>query len=107
MAVAGFIDHSPNPTWPRWAAYFNLWVAVSGGGGGIAVFFKHGPFAWNGLIGFYTPLTVFFIWLVLTTYLLHKAIVRQAREERTADQSARPLAASASRVSPASAISSS
>jgi hypothetical protein len=58
MAVAGFIDRSPNPTWPRRAAYFNVWAAFSGMGGGIAVFFKHGPFAWNGIIGFYAPLTV-------------------------------------------------
>jgi hypothetical protein len=47
-------------------------------GGGIAVFFKHGPFAWNGIIGFYAPLTVFFVWLVITTYLLLTAIKRQA-----------------------------
>jgi hypothetical protein len=82
MALAGFMDNSPNPTWPRWAAYFNLWVAFSGMGGGFAVFFKEGPFAWNGFIGFYLPLTVFAIWLGVTTYLLHKAIMRQAEEEQ-------------------------
>ena len=43
MAIAGFIDKSPTPTWPRWAAYFNLWVAFAGMGGGLAVFFKDGP----------------------------------------------------------------
>jgi hypothetical protein len=84
QAIAGFIDKSPNPTWPRWAAYFNLWVAFSGVGGGLAVFFKTGPFAWNGLIGFYTPLTVFAIWLGITTVLLHRAIMRQAAEEQDA-----------------------
>jgi hypothetical protein len=82
QAIAGFIDKSPNPTWPRWAAYFNLWVAFSGVGGGLAVFFKTGPFAWNGLIGFYTPLTVFAIWLGITTVLLHRAIKRQDAEEQ-------------------------
>jgi hypothetical protein len=76
MAVAGFIDHSPEPVWPRWAAYLNLWVAVSGMGGGLAVFFKTGPFAWNGLIGFYVPLTVFAVWIAVTTYLLRRAAIR-------------------------------
>jgi hypothetical protein len=89
QAIAGFIDRSPHPTWPRWAAYFNLWTAFSGMGGGIAVFFKHGPFAWNGLIGFYVPITVFCVWLVVTTYLLRAAIIRQAAapEEPHAERS--------------------
>jgi hypothetical protein len=79
MAIAGFIDRSPTPTWPRWAAYANLWVGLAGSGGGIAVFFKHGAFAWNGLIGFYVPITVFVGWLVMTTVLLLKSIDRQER----------------------------
>jgi hypothetical protein len=28
MAVAGFMDKRPQPIWPRWAAYANLWVAL-------------------------------------------------------------------------------
>jgi hypothetical protein len=90
QAIAGFTDRSPNPTWPRWAAYMNLWVAFSGMGGGIAVFFKHGPFAWNGLIGFYLPLSVFFIWMVVTTYLLRASIRRQAAEADAASGEAAP-----------------
>jgi hypothetical protein len=82
QAVAGFMDRSPNPTWPRWAAYFNLWVGFAGMGGGLAVFFKDGPFAWNGLIGFYVPLTVFAIWVLVTTFVLTKAIKRQDAEGR-------------------------
>lgn len=81
QAIAGFIDESPNPTWPRWAAYFNLWVGLAGMGGGLAVFFKDGPFAWNGLIGFYVPITVFACWLGITTVLLHRAVKRQAAEQ--------------------------
>ncbi|MGH2603491.1 MAG: hypothetical protein ACRDJ9_29420, partial [Dehalococcoidia bacterium] len=81
MAIAGFIDTSPHPTWPRWAAYFNLWVAFSGAGGGLAVFFKEGPFAWNGLIGFYLPVAVFAVWLSVTTWLLVRSVKRQAPEE--------------------------
>jgi hypothetical protein len=80
IGVAALRDRSPNPVWPRWAGYFNMWIAFSGIGGGLAVFFKHGPFAWNGLIGFYAPITMFGVWLVITTYLLHTGIRRQAAE---------------------------
>lgn len=97
MAIAGFMDKSPRPAWPRWAAYFNLWVAFSGAGGGLAVFFKEGPFAWNGLIGFWIPVSVFVIWLCLTAVLLHAAIKRQAgAEEALPDAS--PLVPAGSHV---------
>jgi uncharacterized membrane protein YjgN (DUF898 family) len=80
IALASFMDRSPDPVFPRWAGYFVLWVGFSGMGGGLAVFFKHGPFAWNGLVGFYIPLTVFAIWLIVMTYLMHRGIKRQALE---------------------------
>jgi hypothetical protein len=82
IAIAAFNDRGPHPVWPRWAAYLNLWTGLSGMGGGIAVFFKHGPFAWNGLIGFYVPFGMFVVWISVTTYLLHTGISRQLAEER-------------------------
>jgi hypothetical protein len=81
IGIAALRDKSPHPVWPRWAGYFNCWIAFSGVGGGLAVFFKHGPFAWNGLIGFWVPLTMFGTWLAITTYLLHTGIKRQAAGE--------------------------
>ena len=87
IALAGFMDRSPSPTWPRWASYLNLWVGLSGAGGALAVFFKKGPFAWNGLIGFWLPVTVFALWLCVTTALLVGAIRRQAVSEETAGRS--------------------
>jgi hypothetical protein len=46
-------------------------------GGGVAVFFKHGPFAWNGVIGFYTPIIAFVVWIGVMTYCMHTGINRQ------------------------------
>jgi hypothetical protein len=77
IAVAAFIDRSDHPVWPRWAGYLNLWIALSGAGGGVAAFFKHGPLAWNGVIGFYVPLSMFAIWICVMTYLMHTGITRQ------------------------------
>jgi hypothetical protein len=70
IAIAGFMDKRPNPTWPRWAAFLNLWIAIGGSGGILAVFFKAGPFAWNGLIGFWIPVIIYAGGNCINTYLL-------------------------------------
>jgi len=77
IAIASFRDASPNPIWPRWAGYVCLWNALGGLGGALAVFFKDGPFAWNGLVGFYIPIVAFVIWLATMTYVMHTGIKRQ------------------------------
>jgi hypothetical protein len=81
LAIAGLKDRSREPTWPRWACYFTLWVGVAGGGGGLAVFFKSGPFAWNGLVGFYIPVAMFGLWLPVNAILMMRALRRQAIAE--------------------------
>jgi hypothetical protein len=77
VAIASFMDSSAQPIWPRWVGYLNLWIAFSGAGGGLAVFFKGGPFAWNGLVGFYIPIAAFTIWIVVMTHYMHTGIQRQ------------------------------
>jgi hypothetical protein len=72
IGLAAFMDRDPDPVIPRWAGYFHLWVGMSGLGGSLAVFFKDGPFAWNGAIGFYLPVAIFAVWLVIITRLLHR-----------------------------------
>ena len=72
MAIAGFIDDRPHPIWPRWAAYMNIWVAVIGAGGVLAVYFKTGPFSWNGIIGIWLPVALFVIGMTVNTWLLHR-----------------------------------
>ncbi len=78
IGLSGLIDQSETPWLPRWASYLNFWVGVGGCGGGAAVFFKGGPFAWNGLIGFWLPVLLFAIWLSVMAPLLMKAIRRNA-----------------------------
>jgi hypothetical protein len=43
----------------------------------LIFFFYTGPFAWNGIFGFWIPLTAFGGWFVLTFVLLRKAILRE------------------------------
>jgi hypothetical protein len=83
IAIASFMDRSAQPIWPRWVGYLNLWIAMSGAGGAVAVFFKDGPFAWNGLVGFYIPIGAFTIWIAVMTYFMHTGITRQFETERS------------------------
>lgn len=84
IAVIGFSDKSAHPIFPRWACYYNLLVDFLLLPGGLIIFFHTGPFAWNGIIGIWLPLVDWGIWFCVTTYLLIKAITRQAREEASA-----------------------
>ena len=49
--------------------------------GAIAFMPRTGPFAWNGLLVFWSPLSLFGAWISVTAYLLLKAIRRQREEE--------------------------
>jgi hypothetical protein len=84
IAAVGLIDKRPQPFLPRWMCFFTLWVALMGIGGGFSTFFKTGPFAWNGLLGFWVPVAFFLIWLGVTLRFLLAAIARQAAEEADA-----------------------
>ena len=73
-------DQRPDPIFPRWAGYYNFWAGLIFAPGGLCVFFKSGPFAWDGLFVWWIPLGNFSIWIAIMTVLLLKAINRQAQE---------------------------
>jgi len=85
IGYAIFIDDREEPVFPRWAAYLNLWVALLLVPAGLVAFFKSGPFAWNGVFGFYVPLSAFCIWLFAMTYLLLKATAKEEADFSAAD----------------------
>lgn len=82
IALVGFRDKRPQPLLPRWACFATLWVALAGIGGGFATFFTTGPFAWNGLLGFWAPVGFFLVWLVGVIFpLLLKAVKRPDHDD--------------------------
>lgn len=93
IAVAILSDKREHPVFPRWAGYFNIWAALLFAPGGLIVFFKTGPLAWNGVFTFWIPLAVFGIWFAVMTRLLLVAIGRQEREESGLDPATAPAAA--------------
>lgn len=74
-------DKSANPVFPRWVGYFNFWVALGFIPGGLLPFFHTGPFAWNGIFAFWLAGSVFFVWFVVMTVMLLKAVNRQQADE--------------------------
>ncbi|HEY1967736.1 MAG TPA: hypothetical protein VGH89_07295 [Pseudonocardia sp.] len=80
IALAIFADKSERPLFPRWSGYLCLWDAVLLAPGGLMAFFKTGPFAWNGIMAFYVPLSVFFVWMIGMTVVLLR--ISRTVEER-------------------------
>ena len=76
LAAAAFVDNEDNPYLPRWYGYLNAWATIAFLPGQIIFFVYSGPFAWDGLLGFYIPLTAFLIWGLPTSYYLRQASKR-------------------------------
>jgi len=80
FAFAILSDPRPQPLFPRWLAYFNIWVELMFTPALVLPFFKTGPFAWNGLFVFWIPATVFTALFIVNVVCLLKAINSEARE---------------------------
>lgn len=79
LAMAGLSQRQGPQVFPRWFYYLNLWMALIGGTGILAIFFFGGPFAWNGAIGFYLPVGSYVPFLLITWWQFHKAIKAEKR----------------------------
>lgn len=77
VAIAIFGDTTDSPIFPRWSAYLSLWVATLSVPGGLMIFFKTGPLAFNGIFAIWIPLGVFFVWIIVMTILVVQAANRQ------------------------------
>jgi hypothetical protein len=83
VGVAILKDKRAEPVFPRWLGYLSLWCSVFYLPGGLAVFFRSGPLAWNGLITWWFLVVAYFAWVCAITWGLYwKAIPHQEREER-------------------------
>ena len=74
-------DKQPNPYYPRWVAYVCFWEAIQMESTMLIALYKEGPFAFNGILGFWLPVIAYFIWMIVMTIYTHKAIMRRVREE--------------------------
>ena len=76
IIYASLADEDTDPIIPRWVGWFNVFFMLDLIPLSIIFFFKTGPFAWNGLFGFYLPFATFWIWFFVMTYTIRRSLHR-------------------------------
>jgi hypothetical protein len=79
--LAILCDTSPIPIYPRWVGYIGLMMGLGQTSAAFLIYFKTGPFAWDGIFSWWLPATWFFTWFVVMTVTTTKAINTQYRDE--------------------------
>jgi hypothetical protein len=105
IGIGVLLDKNEEPAFPRWVAYLNFWLAFLLIPAGLMLFFKTGPFAFDGVVTFWVPNVAFFGWIFVMTWLVIKAIRAEQRRQAVgraptssddpANESSRPLVAQA------------
>ncbi len=83
-AVVELQDKSEHPMVPRWFSWATLLAAVSVVGAAGPAFFKSGPFAYHGLLGFYVPATMWGLYLAITTWFMYQSLNREEAKAKAA-----------------------
>jgi hypothetical protein len=77
----GFLnDPRSVPLFPKWACWFSGWVGFSFLTFAFMPFFKSGPFSRSGLLNYWVEFGVFFVFMIVISYYLLKAVGRLERE---------------------------
>jgi len=84
VGVAGLTDKRAKPLFPAWACWFSIWAGISFLFELLMPFFKAGLFARQGWLNFWVEFMVWFIYIVVITYYVFKAIPR-LEQERAAE----------------------
>lgn len=74
VGLAILRDRRQTPLFPRWVGFANFWMLACYFVGALLPFFKRGPFAWNGLFGFWIAAVTFFGWVMLMWWATRRAI---------------------------------
>jgi len=84
IAVAVLSDPREKPLFPRWLGYLSAWVALLLLPSLMCLWFKTGPFAWNGVATLYLAFAAVGVLFVSLVVLLLRAIREQEAAERSA-----------------------
>jgi hypothetical protein len=79
LAVSIYFDQQPHPVFARWIGHFNLVIALALAPAGFAGLALSGPFAWDGLIGFWLKIIAIAVWLLVMGIVLGVAVERDAK----------------------------
>jgi hypothetical protein len=78
VACAILRDGSDEPILPRWLGYFGVWAALLYTPSCLVLFFKDGPFAWNGIFTFWLAAIAFVAWNLTLIVQLQRVILRES-----------------------------
>lgn len=82
FAIAIFRDINPVPAFPRWVAYYNLYAAFAMAPASFMGLAKTGPLAYDGALAFWLVVIDFFVWMVVMSIVVMRAIRRDAERLR-------------------------
>lgn len=88
LAIAIFRDKRDRPALPRWTGYLSLWTGLLFLPACLIFWFKTGPFSWNGIVAFYVPVCIFFIWVIGLTVPGLRTIYRDVATAQAAGKAA-------------------
>jgi len=80
IALAIFLDRQPRPVFARWVAHFNLVIGAALVPACFVAVVMEGPFAWDGVVGFWVRNLAVGAWIAVMGGVLGQAIQRQRRE---------------------------
>jgi hypothetical protein len=80
VAIALLTNSRGLPVFPRWTGYYCLFSAFAFLPASLCIFFKTGPFAWDGVLAWWFVVSMFGLWQLVMTVLALKAINVQEAE---------------------------
>jgi len=86
------VKHNP---FPRWWGYLSLWITVMFEAGAFAFVPKTGMLSWSGLLVFWSPLSLFGVWISVQCWLLFRALRGQEAEKLATGTTGAPVSATA------------
>lgn len=82
MGTCFLSDRRETPLIPKWLCWYSIWGGFMFIAEDIMPFFKHGIFARNGIMNFWTEYSIYFFYMLFVTYYLYKATARLEQERK-------------------------
>lgn len=77
IAIAVLSYKGSDSFYPRWYGYYLIFIAMISLSAGLLIFFKSGPFAYNGLITFWVTYAALVSFFIIGSTLLIRGVSRQ------------------------------
>lgn len=81
IAIAVLSYKGEKPIYPRWYGFFLIFIAMVSLASGLLIFFKTGPFAYNGLITFWVTYACLVTFFIIGSTLLIRGVSRHPSQE--------------------------